>query len=114
MAATPNFPRTLTLLALLLALLASLIYYIDTHLENFYIFEPASLHALSQRAIALHGNDTRAVVALIVDELSAKLPGGYVNLDEEWIFNNAGGAMGAMWILHASKWYLFLSRGTIM
>jgi C-8 sterol isomerase len=100
---TPPSTRTLTLLAILLAFLSSVVYYIDAHLENFYIFDPPSLHVLSQRAIAAHGNDTRAVVALIVDELSAKLPGGYVNLDEEWIFNNAGGAMGAMWILHASK-----------
>jgi C-8 sterol isomerase len=55
------------------------------------------------RAIGAHGNDTRAVVGFIVREVSDKLPGGYVNLDEEWIFNNAGGAMGAMYIIHASK-----------
>lgn len=58
---------------------------------------------MSKRAIGAHGNDTRQVVKMIVDELSEKLPGGYVNLDEEWIFNNAGGAMGAMYIIHASK-----------
>lgn len=60
------------------------------------------LNDLSQRALAAHGNDTRSVVGFIVGELQEKHPGGYVNLDEEWVFNNAGGAMGAMWILHAS------------
>jgi len=72
-------------------------------LEWFYIFSPEQLKDVSQRAIAAHGNDTTSVVKYIVDELSEKLPGGYVNLDEEWIFNNAGGAMGAMYIIHASK-----------
>lgn len=94
--------RTLTRLAALVVLFAGLISYIDSRLQKFYIFDPASLHELSKHAIAAHGNDTRAVVAQIVDDLSAALPGGYVNRDEEWIFNNAGGAMGAMWILHAS------------
>lgn len=94
--------KTLTVTALVLALLSAVYYYLDAHLEWFYIFTPAQLHELSQRAIAAHGNDTRSVVSLIVGELSEKLPGGYVNLDEEWIFNNAGGAMGAMYIIHAS------------
>ena len=42
----------------------------------------------------------------IVGELTEKLPGGYVNVDEEWIFNNAGGAMGAMYVIHASKFLM--------
>lgn len=96
--------RAYALAGAVLALLSALYLFLDSHLESFYIFTPAQLHDLSQRAIGAHGNDTRAVVSYIVGELSEKLPGGYVNLDEEWIFNNAGGAMGAMYIIHASTW----------
>jgi len=85
-----------------LAVLSAVFYYLDSHLEWFYILNPKDLHDLSLRAIGAHGNDTRSVVGFIVSELSEKLPGGYINLDEEWIFNNAGGAMGAMYIIHAS------------
>ncbi|KKA21623.1 C-8 sterol isomerase (Erg-1) [Rasamsonia emersonii CBS 393.64] len=91
----------LTILALVLALLTALFVYLDKHLEWFYIFEPAHLHDLAQRAIAAHGNDTRSVVNYIVQELDQKLSGKYLNFDEEWVFNNAGGAMGAMYIIHA-------------
>ncbi|KAE8352943.1 ERG2 and Sigma1 receptor like protein-domain-containing protein [Aspergillus coremiiformis] len=93
--------RTLTLLATLLAFLAGLYNYFDSRLEQFYIFEPGQLHDLSQRAIAAHGNDTRAVVNYIVSELDEKTPGSHLNKEEEWVFNNAGGAMGAMYIIHA-------------
>jgi C-8 sterol isomerase len=95
--------RTFTILAAVLSILTGVYYFLDSRLESFYIFSPPQLHDLSLRAISAHGNDTRAVVSYIVDELSEKLPGGYVNLDEEWIFNNAGGAMGAMYLIHASK-----------
>jgi C-8 sterol isomerase len=96
-------PPLLLILGTLTVLLSGLFYFLDQHLEWFYIFSPSMLHELSQRAITAHGNDTTSVVKYIVGELSEKLPGGYVNLDEEWIFNNAGGAMGAMYIIHASK-----------
>jgi C-8 sterol isomerase len=94
--------RKLTIAAVTLVLLVALFSVLDSHLDSFYIFSPSELHSLSLRAIAAHGNDTRAVVGFVVGELSEKFPGGYVNLDEEWIFNNAGGAMGAMYIIHAS------------
>jgi C-8 sterol isomerase len=99
---------TLTLVAIVIALLSVLFCFLDSHLEWFYIFTPSELHDLSLRAIGAHGNDTRAVVEFIVGELSQKLPGGYVNLDEEWIFNNAGGAMGAMYIIHASEFVSYI------
>lgn len=98
-----TWTSTLTVVAVIIAILSALFYFLDSHLEWFYILNPSDLHDLSLRAISAHRNDTRAVVGFIVGELSEKLPGGYVNLDEEWIFNNAGGAMGAMYIIHASK-----------
>ncbi|TVY36623.1 C-8 sterol isomerase [Lachnellula occidentalis] len=93
---------TLTILGISVALISAVLYFLNSHLEWFYIFSPSELHDLSLRAISTHGNDTAAVVAFIAGEMSEKHPGGYVNLDQEWIFNNAGGAMGAMYILHAS------------
>ncbi|BAE58021.1 sigma receptor and C-8 sterol isomerase [Aspergillus flavus] len=104
--------RTLTLLATLLAVLAGLYNYLNARLEQFYIFEPGQLHDLSQRAIAAHGNDTRAVVNYIVSELDEKVPGSHLNKEEEWVFNNAGGAMGAMYIIHASITEYLIIFGT--
>lgn len=102
---SPNaaWSRRLTLFALVGAALSALFYYLDAQLESFYIFSPPQLRDLSTRALGAHGNDTRRVVEFIISELNDKLPDGYVNLDEEWIFNNAGGAMGAMYVIHASK-----------
>ncbi len=112
-APTGSRARILTVLAVVVALLSALYYFLDSHLEWFYIFDPKELHDLSLRALGAHGNDTGAVLAYIVGELSEKLPGGYVNLDEEWIFNNAGGAMGAMYIIHASEFFdLFFETPT--
>ncbi|KAI9746356.1 MAG: C-8 sterol isomerase [Claussenomyces sp. TS43310] len=111
-AAQRSWARPLGVLTLLVALLSVGIWYIETHLEDFYIFTPAQLHDLSLRALATHANDMRSVVTYIVDELSTTAPGGYVNLDEEWIFNNAGGAMGAMYIIHASITEYLIIFGT--
>jgi C-8 sterol isomerase len=101
--AAQSWTRAITTTAVIVALLSAIYLFLDSHLEWFYIFSPEQLKDVSQRAIAAHGNDTASVVRSIVDELSAERPGGYVNLDEEWIFNNAGGAMGAMYIIHASE-----------
>ncbi|TVY76154.1 C-8 sterol isomerase [Lachnellula suecica] len=97
-----SWARTLTTLCVAVALISALFYFLESRLETFYIFSPSELHDLSLRAISAHGNDTASVMGFITAELTGKHPGGYVNLDEEWIFNNAGGAMGAMYIIHAS------------
>jgi C-8 sterol isomerase len=102
----------LALFALVITTFATLFYYLDQRLEVFYIFEPTHLHDVSQRAIATHGNDTRAVVNYIVSELDETLEGKHLNLDEEWVFNNAGGAMGAMYIIHVSITEYLIIFGT--
>ena len=100
--------RCLSIIAVFLALFTALYSYLDARLDQFYIFDQEHLHDLSQRAIAAHGNDTRGVVDYIVAELDQKVPSQYVNKEEQWVFNNAGGAMGAMYIIHASTFLLSL------
>lgn len=103
--------QILTFFGAFIALISSLMYFLESHLEKFYIFTPSELHQMSLDAIAAHGNDTRSVVEQIVSELAAAHP-RHVNLDEEWIFNNAGGAMGAMYIIHASITEYLIIFGT--
>lgn len=95
-----------SILTLFAALLASLVYLANHNLEKLYIFDTDHLHNLAKRSIAQHGNDTKSAVQYIVDELT-QTHGSYVNLDEEWMFNNHGGAMGAMYIIHASRSHSF-------
>jgi C-8 sterol isomerase len=101
--------RFLMNLAIVMGMLTPVIYMLEKNLESFYIFQPEHLHDLAKRGIAAHGNDTRGIVNYIVSELNEKVP-RHINLDEDWVFNNAGGAMGAMYIIHASKFISFLSR----
>lgn len=103
--------RLLLVLGAILGLLTSAMYMVEPYLEHLYIFTPRELAQLSTDAIAVHGNDTAAVVAYIVDNLSKTHP-DHVNLDEEWVFNNAGGAMGAMYIIHASITEYLIVFGT--
>lgn len=93
--------RLLAILGLLTALLASVVYVVEQNLDKFYVFELDHLRDLAKRSVDQHGDNTRGAVKYIVDELSAKLP-NHINVEEEWVFNNAGGAMGAMYIIHAS------------
>lgn len=105
--ASGGMPSLLAILAMLTALLSAVVYVAEQNLDKFYVFELDHLKDLSKRSIAAHGEDTKAIVKYIVDELAEKYPGN-VNLHEEWVFNNAGGAMGAMYIIHASAFPPFL------
>lgn len=67
--------------------------------ERWYIFDHKQVHSLAQRAIANNPNNTRGVIDEIVSSLSES-HGAAINKREEWFFNNAGGAMGSMFIIH--------------
>ncbi|KAK8101458.1 hypothetical protein PG999_011832 [Apiospora kogelbergensis] len=93
--------RILSFVAILVGVLSSIAYLVDRNLDSFYIFKTDHLHDLAKRGIAAHGNDTRAIVDYITAELHEMHPKN-VNLKQEWFFNNHGGAMGSMYIIHAS------------
>ncbi|KAI1007548.1 C-8 sterol isomerase [Podosphaera aphanis] len=104
--------KILNVLTVAVVALAVCFSILNSQLDQFYIFKPESLHDLSKAAIAAHGNDTAAIVSYITRELNEQFPGGYINLDQEWIFNNAGGAMGAMYVIHASVTEYLIIFGT--
>ncbi|KAH7089151.1 C-8 sterol isomerase [Paraphoma chrysanthemicola] len=105
--------QLLTLLSIPIIFVSSAFYFIISRPSNVYIFDPTVLHSLTHSALQVHGNNTAAVVSQLVSELSATHP-KHVNLDEEWVFNNAGGAMGAMYIIHASLTEYLIIFGTAL
>ncbi|KAH7395119.1 ERG2/sigma1 receptor-like protein [Phaeosphaeria sp. MPI-PUGE-AT-0046c] len=106
----------LLLLSIPIAILSSLSFIFHPNLTSLYIFNPTDLHALSQAAISLHGNDTTLVVSHILSSLRST-HGRHISTTsssspEPWVFNNAGGAMGAMHIIHASLTEYLIIFGT--
>ncbi|KZV96933.1 ERG2 and sigma1 receptor-like protein [Exidia glandulosa HHB12029] len=100
-------------IAALVFVLAGTFRYLDTIKERWYIFDPTALHNLALASIALHPNDTRAVVNNIVTSLLETHGSQHINVrQDEWVFNNAGGAMGAMYLIHASITEYLIIFGT--
>ncbi len=65
-----------------------------------YIFDPEHLHQAGRRAVE-KGGSLREKVASLRADLAAAYP-GHVRMEDEWVFNIAGGALGQMTLLHAS------------
>ncbi|GAW18904.1 hypothetical protein ANO14919_083870 [Xylariales sp. No.14919] len=108
--------RLLINIAIFLGVFTPVAMLLERNLESFYIFKMDELHDLAKRGIAAHGNDTGAIVNYIYNELAEKHP-YHINTHRhddpsEWIINNAGGAMGAMYLIHASVTEYLIIFGT--
>ncbi|KAF9464306.1 ERG2/sigma1 receptor-like protein [Collybia nuda] len=89
--------------------------FLDTIKDRWYIFDPTSLHELAKDAIASSPNNTAGMIEHIVTNLTATYPSTKIRINtdsSEWVFNNAGGAMGAMYIIHASITEYLIIFGT--
>lgn len=96
--------------------------------SNWYIFDPPTMQILFEEALTKYPNSTAATINHIVtslrethgaahitvspfpDEIS--IQSGVSPLTDEWIFNNAGGAMGSMYLIHASITEYLIIFGT--
>lgn len=76
---------------------------LDQIKDRFYIFDQNVLQQVAQRNIEKYkdAEDPRDLIRGVATDLDKEYP-GHISLKEEWVFNTAGGAMGTMWILHAS------------
>src|SRR5438445_3560405 len=74
-----------------------------------YIFDPSILHAATRNVLDL--GTPQAIFSAVAEELATRYP-GHVRYDHKWLFNNAGGAMGALSLLHGSLSEYVLFFGT--
>ncbi|TFY55365.1 hypothetical protein EVG20_g9344 [Dentipellis fragilis] len=96
-------------------LIAALCSFLDTIKERWYVFDPPFLHDLARAAIAASPNSTQGMIDHIIANLTATYPPSQIALNtntSEWVFNNAGGAMGAMYQIHVSFTEYLIIFGT--
>ncbi|CCE63002.1 hypothetical protein TPHA_0D03670 [Tetrapisispora phaffii CBS 4417] len=97
----------------IIVLLGLLGYYMNTlyttWLPTNYMFDPKTLNEICNGVISQYNTtdskfDVKVMLKDIRNELASHYGEEYINkyVEEEWVFNNAGGAMGQMIILHAS------------
>ncbi|KAI0754311.1 C-8 sterol isomerase [Daedaleopsis nitida] len=83
--------------------------------DRWYVFTPEYLHELAQSAVQAHPNDIDAIIPYIVSNLTTEYSPRVIAINpdsSEWVLNNAGGAMGAMYIIHASITEYLIIFGT--
>jgi hypothetical protein len=74
-----------------------------------HVFDPATLHVCTRKGVGLPLD--RAFDA-VTDALAVAYPDHIETGPRDWIFNNAGGAMGTITLLHASLSEYLLFFGT--
>jgi len=73
-------------------------------------FDPATLKGIAREA-SESGESSRDRVQLAIAKMKEKYP-NLVDDNPRWLFNNAGGAMGSMAVLHASASEYVIIFGT--
>jgi ERG2 and Sigma1 receptor like protein len=74
-----------------------------------YVFDPDVLHDIAR--LAIEQRPRAAVLASVEEQLAARYP-RHIERGGPWIFNNAGGAMGQLKLLHCSLSEYILIFGT--
>ncbi|PWN18263.1 C-8 sterol isomerase [Microstroma glucosiphilum] len=111
-------PKKLLAWATVFLVLALVYSALDRVVSRFYVFDPVAVHAITKKAVAAGHNSTRALMDDIVTQLKLDPKAGptmnahSIGEEDEWMFNNAGGAMGSMFILHASITEYLIFFGT--
>ena len=102
--------------AAVVAVIAGVCVFLDD--PRHWVFDPVTLKDVAQRGIAkAHkaakgGNATsEAIVKAVIAEAEAQYP-GHARYSGDWLFNNAGGAMGSMTVLHSSLTEYLIIFGT--
>ncbi|XBW36712.1 hypothetical protein QEN19_002288 [Hanseniaspora menglaensis] len=102
-----------------LALVSLVLYAIFNICSKSYVFDPVTLNTICNTVIYRHQNvstheQTREMFIDLRNELASVYGDENINhyKDEDWFFNNAGGAMGQMIILHASLHEYLIIFGT--
>ncbi|KIJ61569.1 hypothetical protein HYDPIDRAFT_115731 [Hydnomerulius pinastri MD-312] len=91
--------------------------FLDSIKDRWYVFDPPFLHELAKDAVATYPNNPEGMISHILTNLTSTYPQSSptisLNTDSsEWVFSNAGGAMGAMYIIHASITEYLIIFGT--
>ncbi|WWD20523.1 hypothetical protein CI109_104999 [Kwoniella shandongensis] len=112
-----SFARTWGIRGLFLALFWAFCSYANSINDRFYVLTPAGLHETVKQSLEIAatlqpegsvtpGTNATLIVETLINQLvknhpEAKWATDFTN-KRDWVFNNAGGAMGSMYILHAS------------
>lgn len=100
-----NFTKLIRNLLLCTLVFYTMVQLFNTWLPSNYIFDHVELQQIVKRTLAETGEDKAEVLfENLTNNLIERYGQKYINKfnTQDWVFNNAGGAMGQMIILHAS------------
>lgn len=102
-------------IGIVIAIATAIALWLDKIGPSFYHFTPTGLNAIVQTTLQAQSNIQNVPIqdlnsTLLVQDLISRIDKAYPNTriqtdfqnPDEWVWNNAGGAMGSMFIIHAS------------